>query len=89
MLFSFPQNLRLIQARVQEIEGKPTPKSPQDEAELATLQTKQQQILATGRPVLPAASAAPPGSASAASSAGVLPVAQPGSSTAQVRFLYV
>ena len=88
MLFSFPQNLRLIQARVQEIEGKPTPKSPQDEAELATLQTKQQQILATGRPVLPAA-AAPPGSASAASSAGVLPVAQPGSSTAQVRFLYV
>ncbi len=27
------------------------PKTPQDEAELAQLQTKQQQILATGRPV--------------------------------------
>jgi hypothetical protein len=44
------QNLRLVQARVLEIEKKPV-RSPSDDAELVQLQTKQQQILATGRPV--------------------------------------
>lgn len=45
------QSLKLVQNKIQEIEQKPT-KSPLDEAELAQLQTKQQQILATGRPII-------------------------------------
>ena len=42
--------MRVVQAKIQEIEQK-TPKSPRDEAELAQLQTKQQQILSTGKPI--------------------------------------
>ncbi|TRY74452.1 hypothetical protein TCAL_10091 [Tigriopus californicus] len=45
------QSLKLVQNKIQEIDQKPT-KSPLDEAELAQLQTKQQQILATGRPII-------------------------------------
>ena len=39
-----------MQSRVQELERKSV-RTPQDDAELAQLQTKQQQILASGRPV--------------------------------------
>lgn len=44
------QNLRAVQSRIQEIEKLPT-KSAKDENELAQLHVKQQQILASGRPV--------------------------------------
>ena len=40
----------MVQAKTQEIEQKLT-KTPRDEAELAQLQTKQQQILSTGKPI--------------------------------------
>ena len=40
----------MVQAKIQEIEQKST-KTPRDEAELAQLQTKQQQILSTGKPI--------------------------------------
>ena len=43
-------NLRVVQSKIQDIEQKTT-KSPRDEAELAQLQTKQQQILSTGKPI--------------------------------------
>ncbi|CAB4069666.1 unnamed protein product [Lepeophtheirus salmonis] len=44
------QSLREVQSRIQEIE-KQMAKSPQDEAELAQLQTRQQRILSLGRPI--------------------------------------
>ena len=44
------QSLRIVQSKIQEIEQKST-KNPRDEAELAQLQTKQQQILSTGKPI--------------------------------------
>ena len=44
------QSLRIVQSKIQEIEQKTT-KNPRDEAELAQLQTKQQQILSTGKPI--------------------------------------
>ena len=43
-------NLRVVQTKIHEIEQKST-KNPRDEAELAQLQTKQQQILSTGKPI--------------------------------------
>ena len=43
-------SLRIVQAKIQEIEQKAA-KTPRDEAELAQLQTKQQQILSTGKPI--------------------------------------
>ena len=42
--------MRIVQSKIQEIEHKTT-KNPRDEAELAQLQTKQQQILSTGKPI--------------------------------------
>ena len=42
--------MRVVQAKIQEIEQKSS-KTPRDEAELAQLQTKQQQILSTGKPI--------------------------------------
>ena len=42
--------MRVVQAKIQDIEQKMT-KSPRDEAELAQLQTKQQHILSTGKPI--------------------------------------
>ena len=46
----FLQSLRVVQAKIQEIEKQPT-KSAKEENELAQLHVKQQQILAAGRPV--------------------------------------
>lgn len=48
----FLQSLRVVQARIQEIERQPTTKSAKDESELAQLHVKQHQILAAGRPVV-------------------------------------
>ncbi len=42
--------LKTIQTRIQELEAK-TKKTPRDEADLIHLQTRQQHILAAGKPV--------------------------------------
>jgi hypothetical protein len=60
IVITFFQNLKLVQARIQEIERHPV-RTPKDESELAQLQIKQQQILASGRPVPSAAGQALPG----------------------------
>merc|ERR1719412_1464271 len=52
-------NLRIVQAKIQELERQ-TLKSAKDESELAQLQVKQQQILASGRPVPPPNVSEPP-----------------------------
>eukprot|EP00095_Tigriopus_kingsejongensis_P004733 maker-scaffold719_size106944-snap-gene-0.25 protein:Tk04733 transcript:maker-scaffold719_size106944-snap-gene-0.25-mRNA-1 annotation:"hypothetical protein BRAFLDRAFT_85667" len=44
-------SLKIVQTKIQELEQRPQ-RSPMEEAELAQLQTKQQQILATGRPII-------------------------------------
>lgn len=46
----FFQNLKLVQARIQELERRVV-RCAKDESELAQLQVKQQQILASGKPV--------------------------------------
>ena len=48
--FTFFQNLKLVQARISDLERQPV-RSAKDESELAQLQIKQQQILASGKPV--------------------------------------
>ncbi len=81
---SFFQNLKAVQSRIKELEAK-TKKSSRDEADLVHLQTRQQHILASGKPVVVETSPAPvavpvPAAAAAAAS----PVVAPGPSTVTV-----
>ena len=50
LFFGHFQSLRVVQNRIEEIERLPN-KSAKDENELAQLHVKQQQILASGRPI--------------------------------------
>lgn len=54
------QSLKQVQARIQEIERRPS-RTAKDESELAQLQVRQQQILASGRPVQSSAGQILPG----------------------------